>query len=133
MKVFEGTPKGSRDEKVNFVDENNVFVGYDMGQSCCEHAEWFIADSVLVKMPATRCNGEGLENYRFDPDFCEEPNALQYEDMDCDALDSGGMVVFKLTDGHNEKYLHLFNCHNGYYSHGFEFKNGDEVIKEGSL
>lgn len=40
MKIFE-----SKDEcKINFVDENNVFLGYSMGQDCCEYAEWFISD-----------------------------------------------------------------------------------------
>lgn len=49
-------------------------------------------------------------------------------------LDAGGMVAFKLVNGAgDEKYLHLFNCHNGYYGHGFEFKVGDEVVKEGCL
>jgi len=133
MKVFEGTPKGDCGEKVNFVDENNVFVGYDMGRDCCEHAEWFIADSLLTKMPSERCNSNGLENYRFDPDFFEELNALQYEDKEGDALDAGGMVVFKLTDGKSEKFLHLFNCHNGYYGHGFTMKIGEEVKHEGYL
>ena len=35
MKIFEDNIK------VNFVDENNVFVGYDMRQSCCEQAGYF--------------------------------------------------------------------------------------------
>ena len=30
-------------EKINFIDENNVFVGYDLGQNCCENASWFIS------------------------------------------------------------------------------------------
>jgi len=135
MKVFEGTPKNDWGEKVNFIDENNVFVGYDMGQSCCEHAEWFVADEIKRKMPCEkdRSNSEGLESYRFDPEFFEQPTYLEYEDMDGNALDSGEMAVFRMTDGENEKFLHLFNCHNGYYDHGFTMKIGDEMKREGYL
>lgn len=42
MKIFD------KDGKVNFVDENNVIVGYDTNQHCSEHAGWFIA-SVMLK------------------------------------------------------------------------------------
>lgn len=43
MKIF--TKENSNwDSKVNFVDENNVVLGYDLSQDCCEHADWFIAD-----------------------------------------------------------------------------------------
>jgi hypothetical protein len=37
MKKFEDNGK------INFVDENNVFMGYDMERSCCEVADWFIS------------------------------------------------------------------------------------------
>jgi hypothetical protein len=33
--------------KVNFIDSNNVILGYDLGQSCCEHAFWTISDCPL--------------------------------------------------------------------------------------
>ena len=31
--------------KVNFVDSNNVMLGYDMEQNCCEVATWCFTDS----------------------------------------------------------------------------------------
>jgi hypothetical protein len=43
------------------------------------------------------------------------------------------MVIFRITDGAAEKFVHLFNCHNGYYGHGFGFKVGDTMIREGGL
>ena len=33
---------------INFVDENNVFVGYDLEQQCCEEADWFFTDNNLL-------------------------------------------------------------------------------------
>ncbi len=38
MKIF------MRDGKVNFVDESNVLLGYDMGSLCCEYADWIISE-----------------------------------------------------------------------------------------
>ena len=134
MRVFEGTPKDTWGEKVNFIDDNNVFVGYDMGQCCCEHAEWFIAESVLTKMPTLRCNKDEVEGYNFDIEYFQESKVLDYEDMDGFAPDSGGVAIFKLVkDASPDLYLHLFNCHNGYYGHGFTMKIGDEVKREGCL
>jgi len=34
MEIFE-----REDERINFVDENNVFVGYELGAMCCEEAD----------------------------------------------------------------------------------------------
>ena len=112
-------------EKVNFVDQNNVFVGYDMGQSCCEHADWFIADKICDSIADGDQNFDGLEDYVFDTSFLEHPNMKDiYE---------GNAVVFRLTNGEQEKFLHLFNCHNGYYGHGFDMSIGETVIQSGVL
>jgi hypothetical protein len=131
MKIFDKA--GEWSTKVNFVDENNVLVGYDMSQCCCEHAFWFISDSVLKECPEEIEKGEDLGEYSFDPDFFEEYNELKGYDGDYDMLDQGGVAVFKLTNGTQDKYLHLVNCHNGYYGHGFTMEIGDEVKREGCL
>lgn len=125
MKVFNET-NSIWPGKVNFVDDNNVLVGYDMKQDCCEHADWYIIDEIDAN--GTRIKEETYSNlqptelpgYNFDPDFCEQYNASH--------LDGGGIAVFKLVkrathwngmDQDSVKYLHLFNSHNGYYGHGF--------------
>lgn len=131
MRIFDND-NGGWACKVNFVDANNVFVGYDTSQCCCENADWFIQDSLadnsvdLYDTPDTPSN-EDLEGYAFDKEF--------HEDVDHGGLDSGGMVVFKLVkDGSPDLFLHLFNVHNGYYGHGFEFgiKDG-EIFESGCL
>ena len=128
MKIFEKSDS-SWSDKVNFVDENDVFVGYDMGQDCCEHADWFITDKIT---PYNYDNDDDskdtpdVEGYNFDKDF--------FEDVESSDLDEGSMVAFKLVaDNKPDLYLHLFNCHNGYYGHGFEVKHGGETVKEGCL
>ena len=112
--------------KINFIDENNVFVGYDIEQSCCEHADWFIS----MKEPNKIEDFKDLDfdNYVFDKTFFKE-NPLHKDDVD-----DGGSVLFRLVDHTGgEAFLCLFNSHNGYYGHGFELKIGGQSIKEGLL
>ena len=115
--------------KVNFVDENNVVLGYDLSQDCCEWADWFISDSMLNDVGNDIDVNVGrdtdLTKYRFDTQFFMEHEG--------GLLDSGKMVVFRIFDGENEKFIHLFNCHNGYYSHGFDFVINNKVVREDYL
>lgn len=132
MKIFR-EQNDSWSDKVNFVDSNNVLVGYDMGQSCCEHADWFI--STDKKKNVIDGNGitEGLEDYNFDPKY------FVYVELDKDGygyncLDKGGMVCFRLvSDGNPDLFLHIYNSHNGYYGHGFEAKINGIAWQEGTL
>lgn len=128
MKIFKGN-ESSWQEKVNFVDDNDVFVGYDIGQDCCEHADWVILPVITpydYKTFDRKEEAPDVEAYIFDKEF--------FKEVESDDLDSGGMVVFRLiAENKPDLYLHLFNCHNGYYGHGFEVKHGGETVREGSL
>ena len=104
MKRFE------RDGKINFVDENNVFVGYDIEQSCCEYADYYFSYEKEIACRDNTISDEIIEPYSFDVGFFE-----QIEDFG-----DGGLVRFRLiAEGREPLYLHLFNSHNGYYCHGF--------------
>jgi hypothetical protein len=49
-------------------------------------------------------------------------------------FDDGGMAIFRIVKGSAEKFIHIFNCQNGYYSHGFDFAiEGGKVIRKGAL
>jgi hypothetical protein len=128
MKIFEGKDS-SWGEKINFVDNNDVFVGYDMGQCCCEGADWFIADTITPYSYDSDDDSKevpDVEAYVFDKDF--------FQEVESGDLDDGGMVAFKLiAENKPNLYLHLFNCHNGYYGHGFEVKHGGETVLNGCL
>ena len=117
-------------EKVNFVDKNNCLVGYDLTQNCCENAGWFIMDEKQTEPQDRKETPTELPDWVFDPTFIEfvRPGNETYH-----ILDEGGMVIFRLVNGPAEKFLHLYNCHNGYYSHGFTFTLSDEVLHKGSL
>lgn len=74
MKIFNRTETWS--EKVNFVDDNNVVLGYDLSQRCCETADWFIAD-VPTETPMQRADTpdgtpEELFGWNFDPIYFRE-------------------------------------------------------------
>ena len=105
---------------VNFVDENNVVVGYDLSQQCCEEADYYFAVGKPTLEHSIVPNKDVLLDYRFDTSF--------YETIDDNA------VSFKLKCPYLEDlYLVLYNNHNGYYSHGFDMKVGNMTIKEGAI
>lgn len=125
MKIFL-----TEDVKVNFVDENNVFCGYSLMQDCCEYADWFIDSSIWneqypqdIEKPQPL--DEDFSGWVFDKTF--------FKKISAGCLDEGSMAVFRITKGKEEKFIHIFNSHNGYYCHGFEFKDNDDIIKEGVL
>lgn len=138
--------------KVNFVDQNNVFLGYDMNQSCCEHAGWFISNTPIDLRNLSAEHKDAIQNdtgkehdtdelkdFVFDTEF--------FQEYECDSdytFDSGGAVVFRIFNPKSrkrvkpEKFICLFNCQNGYYSHGFEFLDKssgapDPTLRDGNL
>jgi hypothetical protein len=117
-------------DKVNFVDDNNVMLGYDTEQFCCEQADWFIADSPKKEI-IERAEGDipELSGYSFDPSFF-----MEIRPSECERLDNGTMVIFKIINKDGlAKFIHLYNCHNGYYGHGFTFDFGKNNVREGCL
>jgi len=134
---YVGTKVFEKDGKINFVDTNNVFVGYDMGQSCCEKADWFILDQPAKFLPDELNKEAQLDGFVFDCEYFMSLEYLPAEGEEGNCLDSGGMVVFRLFvhKGHEikHKYLHLFNQHNGYYSHGFEMTIDGKEIRSDSI
>lgn len=106
-----------RDSKYNWVDEKNVLLGYDSTQDCCEHADWYLASKVELNPDTSKPLEKELdwEKWRFDTSFFES-GSFQNDS-------SSGVAVFRLLKKRSNKvmYLHLFNSHNGYYGHGFEF------------
>ena len=125
MRIFNQTK--AHPAKVNFVDENNVLIGYDLSQCCCENADWFITPDERNNTDKTpQPTSKDVANYSFDPDYFVAVEA-------CD-LDMGGMVRFRLVaEGQPDLYLHLYNSHNGYYSHGFDVEGIAEAGRGGSL
>jgi hypothetical protein len=116
IKIFDRTE--AFPEKVNFVDDHGTLVGYDMDGQCCEEFGWFIKDTDL------NSDNDGgqftLDNYYFDRKYYKKK--FIGEDRT--------EIRFRLCEYKSEKYLFLclYNSHNGYYSHGFNFETEDKSV-----
>ena len=129
MRVFmDGETWGG---KVNFVDESDALVGFDISQDCCEYFGWYVSDDQeAVSSPPEWSEEQGntmLAGYLFDRSFLVENTAPESCGEDHEA-------IFRLTKAEApDLFLHLFNHHNGYYAHGFTFVIGGVKMKEGYL
>ena len=118
MRVFT-EEQGSFSEKVNYVDENDRFVGYDMGRNCCESFGHCIAvstDTDTYEGPVRKVKAEDVDltPYRF---VDEPPTKVDPEDE----YDRGGALFFRIAaEDLPDLYVAIWNYHNGYYSHGFD-------------
>jgi hypothetical protein len=124
------------DSKTNFVDINDVLVGLDAYQSCCESfGHFFIKE--IPEQPLHKVydswtdeasskddySPTNLEDLVFDPDFFQEqPDG-----------DGGGFAIFRLHSGDDESFLVLYNHHNGYYGHGFTVTHKGTDLRDGCL
>ncbi|MCK9576166.1 MAG: hypothetical protein M0R51_09590 [Clostridia bacterium] len=124
MKIF-NSDNSRWDDRVNFVDKNNVLVGYEISTQCCEEPGWFISDKEEI---------EKLENQEFDlSDYFFDINFFK-EIEDLEWLEEGSMVIFKLVSEKSKPlYLHLYNIQNGFYDCGFIFSNNNDIIKQSSI
>lgn len=125
---------------INFIDENDVFVGYYMESFCwairLEDGTWLQEDDL------TEADKERLKSYVFDPEFFEEIENCERSGTE-EGEPSGAQARFRLIGGYKgtmgfpgskrEILLVLANYHNGYYSHGFEMKNRGKVVRRGAL
>lgn len=90
------------DHSVNFVDENDRFVGYELEIQCCESSGW-------------DTNVDSLDRYV----FVDEDPVVHIKDEG-----QTNSVVFKIRKmgyKHKDETITLWNNHNGYYSHGFRY------------
>lgn len=129
MKIVDNAQAESWENKTNFVDKNNVVLGWDMSQNCCESFGVIFSREI----PTSRKEDDPpypsereLEPYVFDPSFCVNNSIVE------EYADQGGSRTFKLTDGDAVLYLTIYNHHNGYYSHGFTLDvGGKRIIDDG--
>jgi hypothetical protein len=107
-----------KDGKINYVDSNNRFVGYSMYQSCCES----FGHGVFDHVPKT-------EHDEFDIDITPY-NFVDEPPIDCmEISDSGGGLAFRIvSEGLPDAFVVIWNYHNGYYAHGFEYWDGHGSI-----
>lgn len=105
------------DSKVNFIDEKNVVLGFDGTDDCCAHGGWYLSDKSEASIPEDFVEESmTLEGYSFDPSYFKERDFERKDAEDAQTVEFR-LVKYKSPD----KFLTLFNCHNGYYARGFTF------------
>ena len=135
MKYFDSNTDKFWSSKVNFVDDNNVLVGYDFAGNCCEQYGWYIHNNVsnngggalFTENTDRNAINESLKDWTFDTSFFQELEEGHH------GYDVHAVAVFRLVNGDNELFLRLYNEHNGYYGHGFDFSKDGEIIRAGCL
>ena len=116
--------------KVNFIDENEVHLGFDGTDECCAFGGWFLSEDKAARLEETyAAKSMELPGWTFDPSYFQES---------CRASDSEteeSSVQFRLVNGDKEMFLTLFNIQNGYYSRGFDLdvKSDPSKNREGKL
>lgn len=125
------------DGRVNFVDQNNIFVGFEVGTQCFETYGWAILnecypDSYVMYFIEDQGLGskflqkapEDIEDYDFEKGFFDiGSDYMISEDQD--------IIVFSLYNRKKMErlFLHLFNFHDGYSTHELETNiTGESVL-----
>ena len=121
MRLF--TSKDSFYNKLNLVDENDVFVGYDYSQDCCEHFGYRWETSCRTHLQEPDLNGAVFTKRHKKLESTDD----YYDDCECEY----GFEI-KLNNG-NLIWFVIYNYHNGYYGHGFDFTDKEEKITSGVL
>ncbi len=129
MKVFEKFEDYC--DRLNIIDNNNVFVGFDYSASCCENFGYcFLKDE-----PHGEFNGGNIESVNFNhSEYIFD--IMFFKELRVEKNDEGGAVCFRLVNksgSGSEIFLVLYNHHNGYYGHGFEMKINGEEKRSGTL
>lgn len=125
-----GCIKGDNRYSVNFVDDRNRLVGFDDRQTCCEYVDWFFA----------KMSDDDIFNFVNDGDKNDCPDKFPsvnepdlsnaYFTEEQPLMDYG---KFRIEGSPDCNWLVLCNYHNGYYYHGFIYKQDDKVIVSDSL
>lgn len=124
MKIFK--PENSFDGKINFIDKNNIYVGYDLDIDCCEYPFYYFSESSEFQEDVTENEDDfNIEDYYF---------TLNIKEID--GYIEGGIAQLELMNDKKEKlYLYLVNHHNGYYWHEYLIKNNHSgrILTKGSI
>jgi hypothetical protein len=118
---------------INFIDSNNRFIGYELGQQCCEDADWAVltkaeADKFFDTIGFAKPRTDGADSREvFNGEVFKEANfdgAAFVKERTDDSKYGCYTIRFPLVmpEGRPQDLcLMLYNLQNGYYSHGFSY------------
>lgn len=106
---------------INFIDENDIFIGFDLRTQCCEDFGWFIKDNESVDDLIQQAESSGVSCEEDYSGWLFDLNYFKSDSFDTGTITSADAVVFRLKKENKSKYLFLFNIGNGMYAHDFFF------------
>ena len=121
--------------KRNWIDQNDIVVGYDEDRQCCEDFGWGVYNAETKER--LQDDPAGLLYHFGDADTdVDFDNALT--DLDGDSNNDIIHIELLPDDGKSPKLiLEFYNCHNGYYHHDFSIKRtveqrnqSKDIVKE---
>lgn len=118
--------------KTNFIDRNNVVLGFDLLENCCEDFGWFIIDTPCKNKDTFIAVKDQEKSIRY-LGYCFDIEYNEKVIINDDFKDIN-IVIFRISNEKGDlKYLHLYNHHNGYYTHGFALSLNSNLHKTGEL
>lgn len=119
-----------RGDKFNWVDDNNVLLGFDNSLQCCENFGHLYHTSLEDPTSTVSLTDAELDKFNFDPSFRACGLFSYLKDLD---YPNTFTVRLNNKEADSFIYLTLYNSHNGYYTHGFSFDKGKTTLHRGEL
>lgn len=118
--------------KVNYVDANNVVLGFDTERCCCESFGHAVVSSLAEAKEVSegRADPSPLDITAYS--FAQEPP----HSVDCseDCAEYNHALAFRiLAPNMRDLFVAIWNHHNGYYSHGFTLRGPGVAELDGIL
>ena len=117
MIIVKHVDSAGDDISINFIDENDIFLGMDLEESCCEYFGFYISED--PELSIENAGDQDLVDQEVDLDGYFFDVLTPTEDELCtkiDDADEGDHISVRII--HVEKpdlYIHLFNDHEGPY------------------
>jgi hypothetical protein len=134
MIVVTNNKRLDKNYSINFIDENDLYIGFDDNQCCCEYVDYFVSDLSDTSCEfADQMPDHDLAGWNFvDPRILPET----FVDLEDPYADEGGHIAFMIVHPEfGSKWLHFFNIHNGYYGHTVLMRDAQDnaVLKKESI
>ncbi len=133
MKIYNHTFRGLK--TLHFLDRKGFVLSFECNNAGGRNrAGWFLSDGVecdrLLLQPPLRAANQDLKRWIFDPSWYDQIDIYGMEDMES----RGTIAIFKILAENREKYLHIYNRHDGDSSRHFDFSDReDELVEVGDL
>lgn len=103
-------------DRVNFIDKNDIYIGFDFYQQCCESFGYYISNEV---------DSEAISIYKIKGYYFDTKKSLEKKLK----INDNSACIKLINDKNEYLYLHLYNNHNGYYCHEVWIEKDDDGFR----